>query len=152
MCLDHMRRAPERTCRWRRTLPYPEPSTPSAAFFPCRSSADCTIITSGCDLRYGQAGLSLAGCASTEGVRFQALAQQQALVRDGRAALVSKKQNSIVMITPAGRRMETGRRPVYVVGLFNSSSNPSDFRVADIRVTQSVGGRIVPLPVLPYEE
>src|SRR5436190_18960012 len=52
MCLDHMRRAPERTCRWRRTLPYPEPSRPSAAFFPCRSSADCTIITSGCDLRH----------------------------------------------------------------------------------------------------
>src|SRR5436190_5021365 len=55
MCLDHMRRAPERTCRWRRTLPYPEPSRPSAAFFPCRPLADCTIITSGCDLRHGQA-------------------------------------------------------------------------------------------------
>src|SRR4051794_7584832 len=86
------------------------------------------------------AGLSLAGCASTEGVRFQALAQQQALVRDGRAALVSKKQNSIVMISPAGRQMETGRRPVYVVGLFNNSGNPSDFRVADISVTQSIAG------------
>jgi hypothetical protein len=64
------------------------------------------------------AGLSLAGCASTEGVRFQALAQQQALVRGGRAALVSKKQSSIVMISPAARQMEKGRRPVYVVGVF----------------------------------
>ena len=98
------------------------------------------------------AGLSLTGCASTEGVRFQALAQQQALVRDGRAALVSKKQNSLVIIRPAARQMETGRRPVYVVGLFNSSANPSDFRVADISVTQSIGGHIVPLPVVPYEQ
>src|SRR3954452_8433581 len=63
-----------------------------------------------------------------------------------------KKQNSIVMITPAARQMERGRRPVYVVGLFNNSGNPLDFRVADISVAQSIGGRIVYLPVVPYEE
>src|SRR5437764_239204 len=45
----------ERTYRWPRTRPYPEPSRPSAAFFPCRSSADCITITSGSDLRQPQA-------------------------------------------------------------------------------------------------
>src|SRR3954454_3551846 len=43
------------TYRWPRTRPYPEPSRPSAAFFPCRSSADCITITSGSDLREPQA-------------------------------------------------------------------------------------------------
>lgn len=98
------------------------------------------------------AGICLAGCASTESVRFQALAQQESLVRDGRAALVSKKQNSIVMISPAGRQMQAGRRPVYVVGLYNKSGRPLEFRVADISVTQIVGGRAMSLPVVPYEQ
>ena len=60
-CLDHVivccartsstTTAPERTCRWPRTRPYPERSRPSAAFFRCRSWAAYTTITSGSNWR-----------------------------------------------------------------------------------------------------
>ena len=60
-CLDHVivccartsstTTAPEHTCRWPRTRPYPERSRPSAAFFRCRSWAAYTTITSGSNWR-----------------------------------------------------------------------------------------------------
>src|SRR3954466_5119412 len=45
---------PEHICRSPRTRPYPGPCRPPAAFFACRSSADCITTTSGSDLRQRQ--------------------------------------------------------------------------------------------------
>ena len=42
-------------CRWPRTCRKRDPSRLSGAFSRCRSSADCTIITSGTDLRQAHA-------------------------------------------------------------------------------------------------
>ena len=95
----------------------------------------------------------LAGCNTTEAVRFQALGtSQQSIVRDGRPALVSRKSKSIVMVSPAGRGIPVAGRPVYVVGISNLSGQPVDFRVADVSVTQLTGGNPVSLQVIPYEQ
>src|SRR5688572_13023770 len=94
-----------------------------------------------------------AGCVTTETVRFQPSAQQQALMRDGRAALVSRKKNSIVMVSPASRQFASGGRPVYVVGITNLSKGPMDFRVSDVSVLQKRDGVVVAqLPVKTYDQ
>jgi hypothetical protein len=41
----------ERIFRWRRTLPLPDPSSGSGAFYRSRSSADSTITMSGSNFR-----------------------------------------------------------------------------------------------------
>lgn len=94
----------------------------------------------------------LGGCASTETVRFQPSAQQQALVRDGNPALVSRKKSSIVLIRPAAREFRKGGRPVFVVAVNNLTNAPLDFRVADVEATQVVEQQDAPLKVITYEE
>src|SRR5262249_55248204 len=95
--------------------------------------------------------LALAGCAK-EVVQFQPKGNQQALVRDGVAALVSRQPNSIIMIRPAGREFQEGGRPVFVVGINNLSNAPLNFVVADIRVTQMVDGQLGLLKIITYED
>jgi len=99
-------------------------------------------------------GLAIAcgGCVTGENVRFQARAQQEALVRDGNQALVSRKKSSIVIIRPASRQFASGARPVFVVGINNLTNAPLQFRVSDIEVVQNVGTTSVPLKVVTYEE
>ena len=92
------------------------------------------------------------GCASNETVRFQASAQQQALVRDGQAALVSRAKNSIVLIRPATRQFSSRGRPVFGVGIYNLSNGPLEFRVSSIHTTQMVDEQAVALSVVPYEQ
>jgi len=94
----------------------------------------------------------LSGCASTETVRFQPKADQQSLVRDGQSALVSRRKNSIVLVSPAAREFRTGGRPVFDVGINNLSKGPLDFRVSDIQATQAVNGEVAQLKVITYEE
>jgi hypothetical protein len=94
----------------------------------------------------------LCGCASTETVRFQPKPDQQALVRDGQSALVSRRKNSIVLIRPAAREFRTGGRPVFVVGMNNLSKGPLEFRVADIQATQSINGEVAQLQVITYDD
>jgi hypothetical protein len=93
-----------------------------------------------------------AGCSSSETVRFVAKPQQQALMRDGQAALVSRGKTSLVLVRPASREFRSGNRPVFVVGINNMSPTPLDFRVADIQVGQLVGEQVVGLKVITYEE
>jgi hypothetical protein len=94
----------------------------------------------------------LSGCASTETVHFRPRPDQQALVRDGQSALVSRRKNSIVLIRPAAREFRTGARPVFVVGINNLSKGPLEFRVADIDATQSINGEVAQLKVITYED
>ncbi len=97
------------------------------------------------------AGLGLVGCVTTERVEFKPLASQQALVRDGRPAIVSRQKNSLVMVSPAMREARAGDRPVFVVGINNTTGTPQDFRVSAISVTQTVNGGQTDIAVIPFE-
>lgn len=94
----------------------------------------------------------VAGCATSESVQFRPKLQQQAMVRDGQPALVSRAKSSIVMVRPASRQFQSGGRPVYVVAMTNLSAAPIDFAVANVQVTQLVKGSEVPLRVVTFEE
>lgn len=100
----------------------------------------------------GAMALALSGCASHETVQFKPRAEQQSLIRDGQAALVSRRKNSIVLIRPAARQFQTGKRPVYVLAITNITNAPLEFRVANVGVTQVVNGNPVALNVITYEE
>ena len=92
------------------------------------------------------------GCVTTETVQFRPKAQQQALMRDGQAALISRRQNSIVMIRPAARQFQAGGRPVFAVGIYNLSGRPIDFRMANVQVVQTVNQQTVEIKVFTFEE
>lgn len=96
--------------------------------------------------------LSLAACVPTERVAFTAGPQQQAVVRDGRNTIMSKRKNSTVIVSPASREIARGARPVFVVALQNNGKIPSDFRVTNVTVVQIQNGAPSrPMPVVPYE-
>jgi hypothetical protein len=90
-------------------------------------------------------------CVTNETVRFQAKAQQEALVRDGVPALVSRQKNSLVLIRPASREFRDGARPVFVVGINNLARSPIEFRVANIEAQQVVNGQAAAMKVITYE-
>lgn len=96
--------------------------------------------------------LCLPGCATNETVRFQPNAQQQALVRDGNPALVSRKKSSIVLIRPASREFRAGGRPVFVIGINNLTNAPLEFRVSAVDASQLVNQQTTALKVITYEE
>jgi hypothetical protein len=96
---------------------------------------------------------ALFGCASAEVVRFQPKAQQEAIVRDGQAALISRQKNSIVMVRPAARQFRSGGRPVFAVGMYNLTPRPIEFRMADVEALQMAdNGSAFTLKVYTYDE
>lgn len=92
-----------------------------------------------------------AGCVTTEAVQFRAQADQQSIIRDGQAALVSQKKKSLVIARPATRQFQIGGRPVFVIAINNLTNTPQEFRVANVQVTQVVRGEAVALKVITYE-
>src|SRR5260370_6836723 len=103
-------------------------------------------------MRICVAAAALSGCVTTETVQFRPKPDQQALMRDGQSALVSRRKNSIVLIRPAAREFRTGGRPVFVVGINNLSKGPLEFRVGDIQATQAINGEVAELRVITYED
>jgi hypothetical protein len=97
------------------------------------------------------AALLCAGCVTTETVSFRAQQDQQAIVRDGNAALVSRKKKSLVIARPAQRQFQIGGRPVFAIGINNLTNSPQDFRVSDVKVVQTVRDDTVELKVITYE-
>lgn len=95
--------------------------------------------------------IACSGCAASEVANFQARPGQQSIVRDGQPALVSRAQASLVIIRPAARQFKSNTRPVFVVGIYNLSQVPQEFRVGSIFVTQTVGQQVFQVPVVPYE-
>lgn len=92
------------------------------------------------------------GCVSTETVQFRASnPQQQALMRDGQPALVSKQKTSLVLVRPASRQLQAGGRPVFVVNINNLSKGPVEFRMAQIEANQIVGENEFAMTVVTYE-
>jgi hypothetical protein len=98
-------------------------------------------------------GVIAAACAQTEVARFQARDGQQALVRDGRPAIVSRRGSSLVLVSPATRQFKAGKRSAYVVAIKNLSAGPIDFTVGNLWVAQLVGGQVTNrLRLYTYED
>jgi hypothetical protein len=93
-----------------------------------------------------------AGCVTTESVQFRARPQQEALTRDGQAALVSRGKSSLVLIRPATRQFAAGGRPIFVVGINNMSRGPLEFRTSEIEVNQILNNQEFAMKVITYEE
>lgn len=97
--------------------------------------------------------LALASCATAEIARFDAKPGQEAIVRDGQAAIVSKKPGSIVMVRSASREMQSGARPVYVVAAFNPQKKSVTLETGKIGVMQLKDGEPKrELKVMSYDE
>lgn len=96
---------------------------------------------------------TLGGCVSSgETVQFRTSnPQQQALMRDGQPALVSRQKTSLVLVRPASRQFQANGRPVFVVGINNLGKLPVDFRIAQVEATQHVGGSDYAMQVVTYE-
>lgn len=98
------------------------------------------------------ATLPLTGCVTNETVAFRASGSgQQAIMRDGRNALVSRQKSSLVLVSPANRQIASGGRPVFVVGINNLSPQPVNFLVAQVEASQMVGEQAFPMQVITYE-
>lgn len=96
--------------------------------------------------------LALGGCVTTETVSYVPKPHQQLLMRDGYNAIVSRRANSVVVLRPVGREIPTHGRPVFVVGIYNHSGKPLDFRVSDVRAVQTVNQQSADLRVITYED
>lgn len=95
---------------------------------------------------------TLAGCATTETVSFRPKTQQEAVIRDGQPALVSRRSTSIVMIRPASRQFQSGARPVFVVGIYNLGRQPVNFLTTNVSATQTIGAQQLALKIYSYDE
>ena len=94
----------------------------------------------------------LGGCVTAETVQFKASnPQQQALLRDGQPALVSRQKTSLVLVRPAARQMQANGRPVFVVGINNLGKQPVDFRVSQVEAVQHAAGSDFEMKVVTYE-
>ncbi|MBI5260870.1 MAG: hypothetical protein HY852_03510 [Bradyrhizobium sp.] len=94
----------------------------------------------------------VAGCVTAETVQFRpSNPQQQSLIRDGQPALVSRQKNSLVLVRPASRQIQTNGRPVFVLGINNLSRQPIDFRVSQVEAVQHVAGSDFEMKVVTYE-
>jgi hypothetical protein len=96
---------------------------------------------------------TLTGCVTAgETIAFRpSNPQQQAMVRDGRPALVSRQKNSLVLVSPAARQQQTYGRPVFVVGINNIGKQPVDFRVTQVEAIQHVAGTDYSMSIVTYE-
>lgn len=96
---------------------------------------------------------TLAGCVAAETPKLEAGHGQQAIVRDGNPAVVSKKPASIVIARPASRQFQVGARPSYVVAIFNAGRTPLQFSAAGVSAEQiHQSGSTSNLKVFSFEE
>jgi hypothetical protein len=95
---------------------------------------------------------TLGGCVTAETVSFKASnPQQQALMRDGQPALVSRQKNSLVLVRPASRQLQANGRPVFVIGINNLGRQPVEFRVGQVEAVQHVGASDYEMQIVTYE-
>jgi hypothetical protein len=96
---------------------------------------------------------ALGGCVTAgETVSFRASnPQQQAMMRDGQPALVSRQKSSLVLVRPASRQLQANGRPVFVVGINSLGKQPVDFRVGQVEALQHVGASDFEMKVVTYE-
>ncbi|MGB6397057.1 MAG: hypothetical protein WBF73_15445 [Bradyrhizobium sp.] len=95
---------------------------------------------------------ALGGCVTAETVSFRASnPQQQAMMRDGQPALVSRQKSSLVLVRPAARQLQANGRPVFVVGINNLAKQPVEFRVGQVEAVQHVGASDYEMQIVTYE-
>jgi len=96
---------------------------------------------------------ALAGCVTNnETVQFRTSnPQQQAMMRDGHPAIVSRQKSSVVLVQPASRQLQANGRPVFVIGINNFGKLPIDFRVAQVEANQRVGESEYAMQVVTFE-
>jgi hypothetical protein len=93
------------------------------------------------------------GCNTLEPVQFTPSLNQSAIVRDGVPAIVSRRTNSIVMVSPAKRGEPTNGRLNFVVAINNLKKQPIDFHVTQISASQvNADGSLTALIIIPYEQ
>src|SRR5260370_8467243 len=97
-------------------------------------------------------GAALTGCVTNnETVQFRTSnPQQQAMMRDGQPAIVSRQKSSVVLVRPASRQVQANGRPAFVVAINNLSRAPIDFRVAELEANQRVGSSEYPLQAVTF--
>jgi hypothetical protein len=98
------------------------------------------------------AASAVAGCASSETVAFRPKQNQEAMIHDGQAALVSRRPGSIVMVRPASRQFQSGARPVFVVGINNLTGRSVDFLMTNVAASQVINAHNVAMKVFTYDE
>jgi hypothetical protein len=92
-------------------------------------------------------------CNTIEPVQFTPSLNQSAIVRDGVPAIVSRRSNSIVMVSPAKRGEPANGRLNFVVAINNVTKQPVDFHVADISASQiNSDGTLTALIIIPYQQ
>jgi hypothetical protein len=98
-------------------------------------------------------GAALTGCVTNnETVQFRTSnPQQQAMMRDGQPALVSRQKSSLVLVRPGSRQLQANGRPVFVIGINNFGKVPIGFRVAQVEANQIVGSSEFPMRVVTFE-
>lgn len=98
-------------------------------------------------------GVALSGCVTNnETVQFRTSnPQQQAMMRDGQPALVSRQKSSVVLVRPAARQLQANGRPVFVVGINNFGKAPVNFRVGEVEATQRVGASEYSMQIVTFE-
>lgn len=98
-------------------------------------------------------GAALSGCVTNnETVQFRSSnPNQQAMMRDGQPAIVSRQKSSVVLVRPASRQLQANGRPVFVVGINNLGRNPLDFRIAQVEAVQKVGQSEYAMQVVTFE-
>lgn len=96
---------------------------------------------------------ALGGCMTAgETISFRASnPQQQAMMRDGQPALVSRQKNSLVLVRPASRQLQANGRPVFVIGINNIGKQPVDFIVSQVEAVQHANGSDFEMKVVTYE-
>lgn len=87
-----------------------------------------------------------------EVAEFQPTPGQQTLIRDGIPVIYSRQRESLVLFRPAFRQFRAGRRPVYVLALYNLRNAPLQFRVANVHVAQIQDGQLSELKVYTYDQ
>jgi hypothetical protein len=98
------------------------------------------------------AAFLLASCASQERVSLLAGEGQQSVIRDGDSALISAKQN-VVMIRPVSGSVYAGDRPAFAILIGNMTPQRIDFVPPMIRASLSGAGYAGhPIKVFSYEE
>ncbi|WP_213773424.1 hypothetical protein [Bradyrhizobium sp. dw_78] len=96
---------------------------------------------------------ALAGCVTAgETISFRTSnPQQQAMVRDGQPALVSRQKSSLVIVRPASRQLQANGRPVFIVGINNLGKEPINFQVSHVEAVQHVSGSDYDMKIVTYE-
>ena len=94
--------------------------------------------------------VAVAGCAAQR-IDLAAGPGQDAIVRDGVPALVSKKRN-VVMLRPNSRLLKGNSRPAFTVVVKNQGDRPETLLETNITAKQAVEGKQVAMRVYRYDE